>query len=434
MPTMRQFRDPELSLWMSAVDQYLAGSQAGGQLLTADSPQVLARPDVSNPMLADATEFCASQEQNLPFPQTTPEGEPRLLGIGDTVTRCSSIAWDLIKAKITGNQEKIKEYEQLLSPFGSCDPGYAECVKQYLKFFELRNGKIPYRTNQYPDRYVIDNILPDNATVALVGDWGTGQQAARRVLEQVARKNPHVVIHLGDIYYSGTDFEVDHYFHALWTSILDLSRTRTYTLSGNHDMYCGGGPYYRLIDQLGQPASYFNLRNAKWQLLALDTGFNDHNPAHSEFTRLQDSEVSWVEHQIASADGRRSILLSHHQLFSAKEDICGQAVNTALEGQLASLFSGVTRWFWAHEHDMVIYKPWSGVTARCVGCGAFPVGADEIAATPKHPQIPMENVKLPLAGALYENGYAILRFAGDAATAEYYQTGNENAPLWQESF
>src|SRR5260370_37637730 len=83
----------------------------------------------------------------------------------------------------------------------------------------------------------------------------------RRILEQVSRKNPDVVVHLGDIYYSGTEYEVENWFEAIWRQTLDLTSIRTFTLSGNHDMYSGGAAYYGLIDRLGQPARYFALRN-----------------------------------------------------------------------------------------------------------------------------------------------------------------------------
>ena len=77
--------------------------------------------------------------------------------------------------------------------------------------------------------------------MAIVGDWGTGQDAAKLVLRQIANKKPDVVIHLGDIYYAGTAFEMSSYFLKIWQQILNLGekldRIPTFTLAGNHDMY-----------------------------------------------------------------------------------------------------------------------------------------------------------------------------------------------------
>jgi len=71
---------------------------------------------------------------------------------------------------------------------------------------------------------------------------------------------------------------MQNYFYNIWKESLDLTKVPTFTLAGNHDMFCGGAPYYKLIDQLGQPASYFCLRNDNWQFLAMDTGLHDNNP------------------------------------------------------------------------------------------------------------------------------------------------------------
>ena len=41
--------------------------------------------------------------------------------------------------------------------------------------------------------------------MALIADWGTGTPEAKALLERVAAHKPDVLIHLGDVYYSGTD-------------------------------------------------------------------------------------------------------------------------------------------------------------------------------------------------------------------------------------
>ena len=190
------------------------------------------------------------------------------------------------------------------------------------------------------------------------GDWGTGQDAAKLVLRQIANKKPDVVIHLGDIYYAGTQFEVNNYFLQIWQQILNLGdnldRIPTFTLAGNHDMYSGGGPYYELIKKLGQPASYFCLRNANWQFIGLDTGYHDHNPAGAGAgaTFLQDTEVTWLADKVNNAGGRRSVLLSHHQLFTAYDAIDNGEINMRLFPQVAPLLPKVALWLWGHEHDL----------------------------------------------------------------------------------
>src|SRR6185312_16325125 len=99
-----------------------------------------------------------------------------------------------------------------------------------------------------------------------------------------------------------------------------LGRTPVLSLAGNHDMYSDGEGYYQLVDAVGQGASYFVLRNKDWQFVAVDTGLKDANPftVSSNVTSLDDQEAAWARGHIAAgaAAGRKTVLLSHHQLFS----------------------------------------------------------------------------------------------------------------------
>ncbi len=267
-----------------------------------------------------------------------------------------------------------------------------------------------------------------------IGDWGTGQEGAKELLAKVAARNPDVVIHLGDVYYSGTQNEVRNYFYAIWQKVLGIpkvawgakltdtaARPATFHLSGNHDMYAGGQPYYTVIDMLGQPASYFCLRNEKWQFLAMDTGLHDSNPnQEGQPTWLEDSEVAWLKHKADNAEGRKTILLSHHQLFTAFEDIGKQPVNGKLLSQLHDLLPKITAWFWGHEHNLVIYKKYLNVLGRCIGHGAFPVAANQIKAP--NPYVPIDPITLARdKQGFFEHGYVTLALDGPDATVTYYQ-------------
>jgi hypothetical protein len=228
---------------------------------------------------------------------------------------------------------------------------------------------------------------------------------------------------------------MENYFYNIWKASLDLTKIPTFTLSGNHDMFCGGAPYYKLIDQLGQPASYFCLRNDNWQFVAMDTGLHDNVPDGTVPTYLEDTEVAWVADKIQNRGARRTVLLSHHQLFAANEDICGQSVNPHLNQQLSPLLPNVDIWLWGHEHNLVLYRKYLGVLGRCIGHGAFPVGVTEIPATPEFPEVPMEPVRLGLAsdGVFYNHGYAIMDLAGSSATISYYQDTDEATPQYTET-
>ena len=149
-----------------------------------------------------------------------------------------------------------------------CDAaGWAECLSTYLGYKALLQKPI-YRPNQ---NVVVD--LGTKTKLAIIGDWGVGDDVATNVLQQVAALKPDILIHLGDVYYAGTETEAKVNFLDICRSV--LGDIPIYTLCGNHDMYSGGNGYYWLLDQIGQKSSYFCLQNSDWMFLAMDTGFHE---------------------------------------------------------------------------------------------------------------------------------------------------------------
>ncbi|MCI0352338.1 MAG: caspase family protein, partial [Acidobacteriales bacterium] len=290
-----------------------------------------------------------------------------------------------------------------------------------------------------------------DARIALVGDWGTGAGAAKRVLQQAAKLQPDILIHLGDIYYSGTLSECETNFLEIVNDTFrrQTSKLPVFTLSGNHDMYSGGEGYYALIDALNggalqQKASFFCLRSEDdaWQLLALDTGLNDFSPLGIKdvITSLDSDEEEWHAARIKEFPGR-TILLSHHPLFSAFSQI-GQEENGQLRPFNPSLRMSYQRfceaareaggtiaaWFWGHEHNLCIYQPYLDLErGRCVGHGAIPVFGREKPYEPlvnlSDPPLLVGGTRLTIEDDLYSNGFAILSLEPRQETArvDYYQ-------------
>lgn len=448
MGRYKQFHDPELSIWQSAVEEVAAQRAAGTQVEDIGGPLVISgRPDIPGRMAAEAIAYCNHIESGTSMAELT-GAHPATEGLAQTAGFCSLTALKLAKAKILGNKADEQRYKDELAKFGDCDPGYAEAAAKYAEYFVAQQKQIPYIVYKNVGDFVIDDPrkLPAKATVAVVGDWGTGQDAAKLVLKQIANKNPDVVIHLGDIYYAGTQFEITNYFLKIWQQVLNLGekldRIPTFSLTGNHDMYSGGAPYYQMIQQLGQPASYFCLRNPSWQFIALDTGYNDHNPAGggAGATYLRDTEVTWLTDKINSAGGRRTILLSHHQLFTAFDSIDGHETNLRLYPQVAPLLPQVAFWLWGHEHNFVVYDAYQGLARSCcLGHGAFPVGIDEQKKEPNYPQVPLRknaegsDIRLGTTGGLYNHGYAIIELDGALGTVSYYQDSDEDNAIYTQS-
>jgi len=445
MARFKQFHDPELSIWQAAVGEVAAKAAVGAQAEdVAAARAATGRPDDLDPMSSEAISYATQVDSGLPITGATAE-HPVTEGLAQTAGFCSLTALKLAKAKILGNQADEDRYKQELAKFGDCDPRYSEAAAKYAEYFVAQQKQIPYIVYKNLSDFVIDGKLPAKAKVAILGDWGTGQDAAKLVLRQIANKNPDVVIHLGDIYYAGTQFEVTTYFTQIWQQILNLGpkldRIPTFTLDGNHDMYSGGVPYYQLIQQLGQPASYFCLRNDYWQFVAMDTGYHDHNPAGggAGATYLQDTEVTWLTDKVNNAGNRRTVLLSHHQLFTAYDDIDNNEINLRLYTQVAPLLPKVAIWIWGHEHDFVLYDSYKNLARSCcLGHAAFPVGIDELPTDPKHPEVPLikdadgNPYRLGTTGGIYNHGYAIIDLDGASGVVSYYQDSDEDTPMFQQ--
>ena len=438
MAKIKQFRDPKMSLFQSAVSEVAARHSGVHTLSVAGGTASAIRPTTDDPFVAAMTGFLEAAETGQPMPDLP--APSATLGVVDVAKYCANVSLKLGealgKALLTADDDQVRQCRERLGKFGACDPRWADASEQYANYFVLQQKNIPYIRHTNLDDFVIDGKLGNTARIAIVGDWGTGQDVALVLLKQIERKNPDVVIHLGDVYYAGTQFEVDNYFWNPWSQILQLQQNpnrMTFTLTGNHDMYSGGQPYYALLKKMSQPASYFCLRNSSWQVICIDTSLHDCNPLGTEPTMLEETEVEWVRHKLENNGGRRSVLLSHHQLFTAYESIHDKYFNDHLQSQLGPVLSNVALWIWGHEHNFVVYEKCMGILARCVGHGAFPVGPGEIPDAPKWPQVPVrKDIKLDQGFAFYRNGYMILDLNAGGATASYYQDSDENTPMFSE--
>lgn len=452
-PSIAHVADPALSLLQAAFSEVIA--KQGGDPRTRSvngRQQPVSRPELSDPMINEVTQYCVALVNNqlteaelISFDKIALE-DAQKRGVVDTAKYCASmaagVAREWFNAKVWGDDAKYEQYKDALNgKFGTCDPNYKAAITQFLKFLK-ESGQVSYRTHVRPGDFVIDGRLPDDATVGIVADWGTGEPEAVEVLRQLRGHDPQVAIHLGDIYYAGTQYEVENYFFQPWKNTLQIESSGILSLAlpGNHDLYAGGAPYYDLIDRLAElngiadkPASFFCLRNAHWQLIGMDTALHDRLIGGT--TYLEPSEAEWVIDKIQNAAGRRTILLSHHQLFSANDQFGGMSYNEKLYDQLATVLPQVDLWLWGHEHDLVIFGEYMGLKrGRCVGGSAFPVGNFEMPTTRKNPDVPYDRqVELSKGSAFYQHCYAILKLNGRNATVNYYEDRDGGRLLFSEA-
>jgi hypothetical protein len=437
MPITSPVRDRTLSLWQSALDE--AGAPPA---LQAAAVQGLAPHAAAGAALAAAV--LQNQPLNAPpslaaipaFAAMPAAAQASLGGAVGTIWTCNRLAFQLALAKVRGDQHTVDRLRQLLAQFGQCDLGWVtRTVDAFTAYYVINAGQIPYRSG---GDYVLEDNLPAQATLAFIGDWGTGTDVANRLLGEVARAKPDVVFHLGDIYYSGTRPESETFLHNV--AGLRQQGARVCTLAGNHDMYSGGKGYYWAVDELDQQASYFCVRNASWQFLAMDTGRDDFNPftVDSHAPALAPTERDWHLDKIRNAGGRKTVLLSHHPLFSAFEPIAGQAVNPWLREDFQAVLPEVALWLWGHEHRLDIYAPYLGLRrGRCLGASAVPVAVAADHFTPKFGDVPLleypagsgNTVRLGNNGAVYHYACALMKLDGGSAKVSYYQFDGTQSQL-----
>lgn len=209
--------------------------------------------------------------------------------------------------------------------------------------------------------------IRDGARVALLGDWGTGSYGALPCTRTIEAADPpyDVVIHLGDVYYSGTHDEVRRRFLELWPRVPGAVNR---ACNSNHEMYAGGFGYFDLtLPRFGQAASFFCLDNDHYRIIGLDSGYDEGD--------LAGEQGAWARDLAAGAAGRRIVLLSHHQPFSLRErryDAMVARLRPLLEERR------IFAWYWGHEHRCVVYErhPAWGFHGRCIGHSGYPYFRD----------------------------------------------------------
>ena len=419
------FHDARLSLIQSAVRHCLCNQGELRPGLCADHP--------------------AMQAANAHLAVVAHAGPQPLESIaGDCLKMIVEYALALMLGDETWQEQIASEYED-----SSCDPGWLSAVADYVTYYWVDRGQPLYNPqgSVYP---LPASASGDSRVVGVLGDWGTGEPVAIAVLESLFSQQPDVIVHVGDVYYAGTEEEaVANFLQPIQqTRALFGVETPVYTIPGNHDYYSGGAGFYdKLLPALNpaapQTSSFFSLENDGWLLQFMDTGYYDHDllKVGDDITHLHPAEAAWHQQRIgdAIAAGKNVLLFSHHQLFSPFLNIGpvsggnegGANFNPALLGNFAGFFSSprLLGWFWGHEHVLAIYPPYQDLAAgRLVGDSAFPVFADD-GYTVKFPQVPWnDQVQLAGNGVERNHGYTVLKLSSQGAAAEYWSVPVDAVP------
>jgi hypothetical protein len=274
--------------------------------------------------------------------------------------------------------------------------------------------------------------IASKVRLILMADWASGVKRAKNVGDQIKEQLKPAnagdrechVIHLGDVYYAGREFEYERLKSSWPVNESDASKVGSWCLNGNHDMYSGGKPLFdfltrdtRFSRQKG--CSYFALENADWLIFGLDSAYES-DGTKGDAGGLAAPQTEWIMTQIRRAPQKKVILLSHHQPFSAWEN-----ESPAMVAALEPLLKGpreVAAWFWGHEHRCAVYEKAHNIRyPALIGHGGVPVYASK-----KEPDPAKEKVKFwdqrsfpHLLEHYAYLGFAVLDLDGPQGSVQY---------------
>jgi hypothetical protein len=274
--------------------------------------------------------------------------------------------------------------------------------------------------------------LPDVCKVALLADWGADNDHAKRLGDLAMARGADIVIHLGDIYYSGSKAECEKFIENWPLKDVGGQPTagKSFALNGNHEMYSLGRYYFStVLDGLGQEASYFTLSNNWWQIHGLDTAYVPFSISGGAADTTMKPQWDWLLSSIQANPEKKNVFLSHNQPVSAHLPEFMAKYNLEQEyRQLLQLTRGdaIFAWFFGHEHRCTIYDDTKTLfKARLIGNGAIPHHPQEEVApdedetkTPCTPFIEV-NKKALGDGTVAISTFALLSFNGSNCSVEY---------------
>lgn len=341
------------------------------------------------------------------------------------------------------------------------DIGWLYAPANYLLNLIIPSDIAPFTPK--PPATVYDNTIggsEDSIKIAIIGDWGTGDYDASPgydpsswVLQAVENLKPDYVIHLGDVYYAGTELryppnEEAKNFLKLWPNQFT---GKSFTLNSNHEMYGGAQGYFNVALNRSDTAvspfslqngfSFFALEFGNWVLVGLDAAYNDSSALYMQGgigTDSSDPQITFLN-RIAKRYGDKQIILFSHQTGMSTDGttITDPDTGKVLFPLLSQLqATGITPdyWYWGHIHLGLVYGTESAVTmatdgktkSRCVGHSAIPIGAPwDLTADGKVIDFIAET-SIPNTNLVY-NGLAMLTLTRDGGITEQFFNGVEQS-------
>jgi 3',5'-cyclic AMP phosphodiesterase CpdA len=299
--------------------------------------------------------------------------------------------------------------------------------------------------------------LTGSVTIAIMGDWGTGVWPdgnsslcpAELVSDAIMglTPKPDIVIHLGDVYYYGSDGQEKSALN-LWPGTAGAS----FTLNSNHEMYDGVNGYYgtaltnnAFTAQNG--SSFFAITTDNWIIFGLDSAYYDQSTLYSNGALTDPGQLGFITQVLAQPGNaaKQIIVMTHHNAVSYD----GTQLNTYNDGA-NSLASDVYKalgnrmpdyWYYGHLHNGIVYDGATigssgvfnpianGLTSnlRCMGHGAIPFGnaygLKDSTLVNYFTQTLMPNPNARQTSRVL-NGFMTITLNGSAITEQVYEVEN----------
>jgi len=277
----------------------------------------------------------------------------------------------------------------------------------------------------------------DNFSLALVGDWGTGdwggqpsQSPSQKIADQIRAMSPDITVHLGDVYYAGSSGEEVANMADLWP----LGSWGSFALNSNHEMYPGGVNYFNKTlcnpgFQRQHERSCFAVETNSWIILGLDSAYYsdpyglymDGALYSSGGDPSKSPQVQLIQQVVGK--GKPVLVLSHHNPLN--ED--GSIGSAPLRQQLSGACNGIgllpKYWYYGHIHIGAVYNDGvanDGVRYRCIGHGGLPWGKASVLQNPKTVSWFEQTAIAGSPDHRVANGFAVLRFAGTTLKETIY--------------
>ncbi|MGF7079611.1 metallophosphoesterase family protein [Mucilaginibacter sp. UYCu711] len=336
------------------------------------------------------------------------------------------------------------------------DAGYLYAVLDYLR--TRYSGYLPglgltihpFQTD--PATMPIESKEP--LRIAVLGDWGTGEWKdadlamcpSKLVSEAIKELSPHIVIHLGDVYYSGTPAEEKNKLNEMWTG----GSKASFTLNSNHEMYDGANGYFATA--LNDPAfssqggtSYFAITYADWIVIGLDSAYYDKSTLYKSGT-VSGEQLQFISDNVNKPENlqKRVIILTHHNPINYD----ASAINIRKDNGslLNDMYLALGNrfpdyWYYGHLHNGIVYNKQklaplfskydgSVPNFRCMGHAGIPAGLakglKDNPAIDYYVQTKVDSQNSALSKRVL-NGFALLTLKQGSVTEEVFEVSNASS-------